>query len=294
MVNHRFCTYLFVFFCLPTPGHRIFDPVDFTAGSAALFNEKCVGPDCVQDIELAVGSSAIDFESDPSNPVFHRMVMFGGRGWSIFELPQDPDSLLKLVFDSAASFEGVGCEVFPWAHNSIQDEEMAPTTNLANNTLYQQALAQEDDKLLAALIEMNDPAQDGCVDQGDGRPGACPMSQLVDAESSSEGAGVEQVVTGVACGRLVAALATEKASIAFLFDITDITSPIIIKAFHLSPASQYKSAPLAYNDGEVGEIDPENSVFLTAEQSPSGKPAIIFGGAWSGCDNTTIYYSTTE
>lgn len=43
--------------------------------------KKYDGP-CM-DITIGVGSNAIDFESDPSNPIFHRMVLKGGRGWSI-------------------------------------------------------------------------------------------------------------------------------------------------------------------------------------------------------------------
>jgi hypothetical protein len=206
------------------------------------------------------------------------MVLAGGRGWSIYELPDDPEHLLKLVFDSGDAVESTGCEHFPWSHNSKQDAEDAPAANFPNNTLWQVA----DDELREILMLSNDPNEDGCDDRGDGQPGACSMGANVDARSPKDGASIEQIVVGEACGRLVALTAVEKNSIALLFDITDITSPSLKKVFHLSPASQFKSAGVAYNDGTIGEIDPENSIFLTADRSPTGKAGVLFAGAFSG------------
>ena len=74
-------------------------------------------------VRLSVGSSAIDYELDPANPTFHRMVMFGGRGWTIYELPKNPEALLKLVFDSGDDMETTVCEQIPWAYNAEADEE---------------------------------------------------------------------------------------------------------------------------------------------------------------------------
>lgn len=284
----------------------VFDPANRALGSSALFNANCTGSDCVGDAGISVGSNAIDYESDPTNPIFHRMVLFGGRGWSIYELPDDPDELLKLVFDSgdgawalirvtdaiilnmhkfltnyflsALAIETTGCKHFPWSHNSEMDEESAPIENFPNNSLWQVA----DDELRAILIAKNDPAQDGCLDRGDGQPGACSMEDAVDARSAKDGSGVEQIVVGEACGRLVAVTAVEKNSIGLLFDITVLNAPHLVKVFHLSPASQHKSPGIAYNDGTIGDIDPENSVFLSAEQSPTGKTGILFAGAISG------------
>jgi hypothetical protein len=89
-------------------------------------------------------------------------------------------------------------------------------------------------------------------------------------------------VTGVACGRLVTVTASETTSVAWLYDITNIASPDLVKTFHLSPALETKSPGLAYNEGRIGEVDPENFLFLTKEQAPGGKEAIMFGGAQSG------------
>ena len=59
------------------------------------------------------------------------------------------------------------------------------------------------------------------------------MTDWVEAESESQGPAVEQLVLGVACGRLITALATEKAGAGFLFDITDVTSPFDCQVFPL-------------------------------------------------------------
>ena len=205
------------------------------------------------------------------------MVLIGGRGWSIYELPDDPDSLLKIVFDSGNDMERSSCEEFPWAYNSVIDEEYAPAENMPNNTLWNW-----DEDLRADLAENNDPGKNGCLDQGDGTPGACPLGNTKDTESDGSGAQIEHVEVGVACGRLIAVVASEKTSLAWLYDITNIASPDLVKTFHLSPASQNKSPGVAYNDGTIGEIDPENFLFLSSKESPNGKAAIIFAGAFSG------------
>ena len=220
---------------------------------------------------------AIDYELDPAHPTFHRMVIVGGRGWTIYELPDDPDSLLKLVFDSGNDMERDCCEKFPWAYNAVVDEEFAPTESMPNHTLWTW-----DDGIREDLLEKNDPEGDGCLDQGDGTPGACPMKDTMDAESDSSGAQIEHIEAGVVCGRLFSVVASEKTSVAWLYDITNLASPDLVKTFHLSPASENKSPGLAYNDGTIGEIDPENFIFLSKEESPSAKPGILFAGSYSG------------
>lgn len=243
----------------------------------ALFNENCEGAGCVGDVKFSVGSTAIDYELDPTNPTFHRMVMKGGRGWTIYELPDDPDDLLKLVFDSGDDMERSVCDEFPWAYNSQLDEEFAPTDKMPNHTLWNW-----DEEIREKLLETNDPEVDGCLDQGDNTSGACPLESLVDVASRKSGVQIEHIEAGVACGRLIAVVASEKTSVAWLYDITNIASPDLVKTFHLSPASQKKSPGLAYNDGTIGEVDPENFSFLSSEESPTGKAAILFGGAYSG------------
>lgn len=267
---------------------QIFDANNTSEGHAAFFNSDCknhVPGDqkhlCLKEVELSVGSNSIDFESDPKNPIFYRMVLFGGRGWSIYELPRNPKNQLKLVFDSGDSMEREGCKSFPWSHNGFIDDELAPVTG-PNNTYFKFLEAEGDSDIIEELLAKNDPDEDGCEDQGDGTPGSCPMPQQIDSRSRKDGAGVENVIVGEACGRLVAAMATEKSLIAMLFDITDITTPELLKVFHLSPSVQNKSLGLAYNEGDIGEIDAESGVFLSAKESPSGKAGILWAGAHSG------------
>ena len=230
------------------------------------------------DLQISIGSTSIDYEVDPKNPVFERMVMFGGRGWTVFELPENPHALLKLVYDSGGSIEQEICEKIPWAHNTEQDDAYAPAADFPNNTLWQ--VYDEEDR--EELIEYNDPEQKGCEDQGDGTPGACPYSKTVDRASTKDGPAVEKVVSGVACGRLISFVTTEKSSVGLLYDMTDITSPDLKQMFHLSPGTRDRSPGLAYNDGTIGEVDPEITFFLSDNESPSGNGGIMVIGAHSG------------
>jgi len=76
--------------------------------------------------------------------------------------------------------------------------------------------------------------------------------------------------------------ASEKGGTALLCDITVAERHQVLKVFHLSPASENKSAGLAYEDGDLGDVDSESMIFLDDESSPSGKASILFVGAWSG------------
>ena len=66
-----------------------------------------------------------------------------------------------------------------------------------------------------------------------------------------------------------------------MYDISDITSPKLAQVFHLSPASETKNPIVAYADRTLGEIDSESILFLDESESPTGKAAIIFAGAFS-------------
>ncbi|KAL3926573.1 MAG: hypothetical protein SGBAC_013421 [Bacillariaceae sp.] len=264
----------------------VFDENNTFVGHSALFNDDCQdNPEneqlCLKDVEFSVGSNSIDFESDPKNPIFYRMVLLGGRGWSIYELPEDSSDQLKLVFDSGDVMEREGCNSFPWSHNALVDETLTPVSG-PNSTLIKALEADGDLDAASVIREFSDPDAKGCLDQGDDTPGSCPLSQTADSQSGKDGAGVEGVALGEACGRLVAAMATEKSSIAMLFDITDVSTPELLQVFHLSPALRDKSFGLAYNAGEIGDIEAESSVFLSAEDSPSGKAGILWAGALSG------------
>lgn len=216
-----------------TADEAIFSPTSITEGLSRFFNDDCdevnaETPFCSKSMRFSVGSSMVDF-SNPEAPNIYRLAGIGGRGITIFKVT---DSGLEEVWDSAEQFEKEGCAAFPWAHNSIQDEEFAPVGGAFYNSL---AL---DDGLRATIEEVNDPAEDGCEDGGDGNPGACPMGEVVDSRSLKDGPGSEAVVVGEACGSMYAVTVAEKNSIGFVYDISDVTSPVLEKVIHLSPASE--------------------------------------------------------
>ena len=59
---------------------------------------------------------------------------------------------------------------------------------------------------------------------------------------------------------------------------------------NLSPESQFKSPGVAYQDGSLGDVDPEHKIFVPAEQSPTGNAGIMIGGTLSG---TISFYEIT-
>ena len=124
-------------------------------------------------------------------------------------------------------------------------------------------------------------------DRGDGQPGACAMGDTVDERSLKDGYAAEAIVAGEACGKRYLVTVSEKNSVGFLYDVSDIGSPELVETFHLSPDSVTKNPVVAYEDRTLGEIDSESILFLSAEDSPTGVPAIIFAGAWS---STTSFW----
>jgi len=248
-----------------------------TEGTSRFFNSECNDtntetPFCTDGMRFTLGSSMFDY-SNPEAPNVYRMVGIGGRGISIFKVT---DSGLEEVWDSGSDFEREGCATFAWAHNSIQDEEFSPVGGPFYVSL------DPTDDLRVTIEEINDPEVDGCEDGGDGNPGACPMSAVVDDRTPKDGPGAETVVVGEACGKTLAVTVAEKNSVGFLYDISDITSPVLEKVFHLSPASETSNPGVAYDARTLGEIDSESIQFLSEADSPTGNPSVLFSGAFSG------------
>ena len=260
-----------------TADAAIFSTTNAAMGQSRFFNKECdkeneSTPWCSGSMRLTIGSAAVDY-SNPEAPHIKALVGIGGRGFTIFEVTAQG---LELVWDSGDTFEKEGCAAFPWAHNGIQDEEFAKVGGALYNFL------DADDGLRETIEEVNDPEEDGCTDGGDGNPGACPLGQTVDGRSLKDGYAAETIVTGEACGHLYAVTVSEKNSVGFLYDISDATTPILESVFHLSPASELLNPGLAYDARTLGEIDSETIQFLKANQSPTGKAAFLFSGAWSG------------
>lgn len=159
----------------------------------------------------------------------------------------------------------------------MQDETYAPV----NGTRWKLG----DSEVKDELDKMNDPDFDGCTDAGNGKPGACPISETIDEKALEDGLAPESVTIAAACNHLFALSCGENNGNCFLYDISRIAkgeSPILLKVFNLSPVSERKSPSVAYDDRTLGEVDPEMTVFVPAEESPTGKAGIMFGGAHSG------------
>jgi hypothetical protein len=92
----------------------------------------------------------------------------------------------------------------------------------------------------------------------------------------------ETVVIGEACGVLYAATSNEQNGFGYLYSLADIESPRLVTTFQLSSISDEEDVEAAYAARTLGEVDAESVQFLSAQDSPTGKPAILFSGALSG------------
>jgi hypothetical protein len=107
------------------------------------------------------------------------------------------------------------------------------------------------------------------------------MGEKVDEAAEEDGLAVESVVVGIACDHLVALGCGENNGVCLLYDITDISSPSLLKTFHLSEASQTKNPEQSYLK-DLGDIDSETILWIPPSRSPTGKSGFLFGGAISG------------
>nr|ALG03353.1 alkaline phosphatase [Alexandrium fundyense] len=225
-------------------------------------------------LRITMGSTAVDY-STPEAPQIKKVLPFGGRGFAIYRVT--PAGSLERVVDSGSMLEKLQCQHFPWAHNAVQDEEFSPVGGTFYNSL------EDGSKLKDDILELN---EDDCQTGSDLR--ACPMQNTTDGRSPKDGAAAESIAVGVACGRLLAVVTTEKQGTIFVVDITTISSPEVLFVEHLSPASQTMNPGEAFVEGAnvgqstIGEIDPESIIFMDADHSPSGKAGVFFAGAWSG------------
>lgn len=129
------------------------------------------------------------------------------------------------------------------------------------------------------------------MNSGDGDNGACPLPHTIDFVSPQE-SGIQAVslAAGVTCDRLFVLSSGETNQNAFLYDVSDIQNPQLVQVLNLSPESQFKSPGVAYQDGSLGDVDPEHKIFVPAEQSPTGNAGIMIGGTLSG---TISFYEIT-
>lgn len=124
------------------------------------------------------------------------------------------------------------------------------------------------DDALRGTILVNNPDEDGCADRGDGKPGACPMRAVMDDRTPKDGPAVETVIVTEACDKTFAVTVSEKNSVGFLYDVSDIISPVLQKVFHLSSASETLNPGLACDARTLGEVDLESIHFLKAQRLP--------------------------
>lgn len=117
------------------------------------FSEDCEEDWC-SNFEISVGSLAVNYDNTDA-PVMDRVVGFGGRGISLFRIPDGVNEEIAFVWDSSSDFETRTCALFPWAHNAVMDEEFAPVGGP------RWTLSDDDDR--EDIEARNDPNRDGCT-----------------------------------------------------------------------------------------------------------------------------------
>jgi hypothetical protein len=104
----------------------------------------------------------------------------------------------------------------------------------------------------------------------------------VDKRSLKDGPAAKVVVMRQAYNATFMVIVSKKNLIGFLYNISVMMEPTLKKVFHLSPASENLNPGLAYESRTLRESDSESIQFLSESESPTGKAAVIFLGAWSG------------
>jgi hypothetical protein len=84
---------------------EFFNPNSTSEGFSAPFNSDCENTAaewCAAGLEISLGSSAVDYETNPEAPVMTKVVAFGGRGISIFKAPASYKEKIEFVWDSVS------------------------------------------------------------------------------------------------------------------------------------------------------------------------------------------------
>jgi hypothetical protein len=88
-----------------TAPSEFFNPDSTSEGFSAPFNSDCENTAaewCAAGLEISLGSSAVDYETNPEAPVMTKVVAFGGRGISIFKAPASYEEKIEFVWDSVS------------------------------------------------------------------------------------------------------------------------------------------------------------------------------------------------
>jgi len=199
--------------CSSTPDFKS-EFTEFSFFDAQVGTDACASFDGTK-MRITIGSSAVDY-STPTAPVYKATVGFGGRGLSIWKA-----SDMSLVWDSGSILETEQCAKYPWAHNTVADEEFSMVRDADGNvgarfnlegpgkvsTVPPYLVTGGDcdtcNKLQEDIWKLNafsPTKEDGCdvndaaVTRGPGCDEnycACPLGKTVDERSLKDGAGPE-------------------------------------------------------------------------------------------------------
>ncbi|WP_338431398.1 choice-of-anchor I family protein [Synechococcus elongatus] len=103
----------------------------------------------------------------------------------------------------------------------------------------------------------------------------------LDNRSDNKGPEPEGVVTGQINDRIYAFVGLERTGGVIVYDVTSPTSPTFVQYLN------NRNFNADVETAEAGDLGPEGLAFISAEDSPNGKPLLVVGNEISG--TTTIY-----
>jgi Ca2+-binding RTX toxin-like protein len=106
-------------------------------------------------------------------------------------------------------------------------------------------------------------------------------NQSFDSRSDDKGPEPEGVTVGVVEGRIYGFIGLERMGGVIVYDLTNPSSPEFVQYLNNRDFSGDAAA------GTAGDLGPEGLLFVSAEDSPTGRPMLIVGNEVSG--TTTVY-----
>jgi len=113
------------------------------------------------------------------------------------------------------------------------------------------------------------------------RYGDSEKSLMIDNRSDDKGTEPEGIAVGTVDGRIYAFIGMERFSGLMIYDVTDPYNPAYVKFLTRQNLDQELETGLAE------DVSPEGVLFISAEDSPTGKALVVLGNEVSG--TTTVY-----
>jgi hypothetical protein len=94
-------------FMAPT---TFFDPANPQSIPTARFNKECENlldnVNCLDGVAISVESAGVNY-ANPEAPVIEKIVLFVGRGMSVYKVPESYDEPIEFIWDSVSKYYNI-------------------------------------------------------------------------------------------------------------------------------------------------------------------------------------------